>query len=465
METFYITAQGLYLLSFVIVLYFLSRPVDLLPVPRRFRKADEGGEEELPFIVLAYPVLREDAATMRSTLTSLGWLDYPRSRYRVIAIPNSDDHATIAALESFHNAFPFLEILKVPPTSDPSWEVVWNAWQDNPHAYWFHQGKTRASRDLPPKKTRQLIYLTYTLIDRMGTDWVLDYIDADSMPPPRHFRAAADGLKRYDVVQASNVAGNLLDSMAASWHAFDHMCWDGLVYHHMTAHGGHPFYVLGKGEFYRASDLEALGGFNPWLAIEDPEVGMRFWTHGRRLVVVDDPLVEEVPITLGRGFLQRYRWMLGFYQSLASPLRQMGMSLPRRMQARLNLGPVLSMPVNTVGLPTGLWALWTTFDGRPDFSLPVIVLSALNVSLYVAVLTTLYVNAWRRTRYVLDSPWKRVWYLLRVNPFSLFLYWSLWTIPIVVGLYWFVADLGKAWARTQKLDRDRWYALKGPGRD
>ncbi len=455
--TYYVIGQLFYFLSFIAIFYFLALPVDWVDPSR----AEEQSEEDAPFIVMAYPVLREDLSTMTSTLLALSWTEYPRSRYRVVAIPNSNDHKTIASLRELQRIFDFLEIMEVPPTSDPSWDVVWRAWNSNPNAYWFHQGTTRGDRDLPPKKTRQLIYLFYHLVDQIGTDWLLDYIDADSMPSRAHFRDAAAGIKYYDVLQATNVAGNLLDSMPASWHAFDHMCWDGLVYPHMSARGAHPFYVLGKGLFYRASDLTDFGGFNPWITIEDPEVGMRLWTNKRRLGVIADPLIEEVPRTLIRGIIQRNRWMCGFFQSLGRPLKEMGMSFWQRMRARLNILPVLSLPVNIVGLPTGVYALYLYFFRSGDFQFWIIALSSINIFLYFVVLAVTYVNAWRRTRFVLDNIWLRVWYMLRVNPISLFIYHTLWTLPIVIGFFMFLTNRGKEWMRTQKYDADHHFVQEG----
>lgn len=455
--TIYAIGQILYLLSFVVVFYFLTLPIDWVVASNDVQQP----EDSVPLIVMAYPVLREDIATMSSTMVSLGWLEYPRSRYRVIAIPNSDDVDTIAALRRLQSQFEFLEIMEVPPTSDPSWDGVWRDWAANPKAYWFHQGSTKGRRDLLPKKTRQLIYMFYRLVEQIGTDWVLDYIDADSMPPPNHFKTAAEGLRHYDVLQATNIAGNLLDSMPASLHAFDHMCWDGFLYPHMSAHGGHPYYVLGKGLFYRAADLSELGGFNPWVTIEDPEVGMRLWTNGRRLGVIFDPLIEEVPRTLINGIIQRNRWMCGFFQSLGTPLRSMGMPFWRRMQARLNILPVLSLPVNVVGLPSGGYVLYLWFLGSNPLSLWLVALSMLNIGFYCLLMSILYASTWRRTRFVLTERRLRIWYMVRINPISVFAYYVIWTIPIVLGFVMFLADLGKAWVRTQKHDADHRFAEEG----
>ena len=51
---------------------------------------------------------------MRTTMIALDELEYPKDRYRVIAIPNSSDRATVAALKNLQMEFPFLELLEVP---------------------------------------------------------------------------------------------------------------------------------------------------------------------------------------------------------------------------------------------------------------------------------------------------------------------------------------------------------------
>jgi glycosyltransferase XagB len=357
----FILSQIVYLMASAVDFYLYSLPVNRVDMSEAglLRSGDH------PYIVLFYPVLDELETTMRTTLTSLGALDYPRDRYRVVAIPNAGDTATVASLERLQREFPFLQLMPVPPTSDASWQVVWDAWNGSDKAYWWHRGPRANNRDLPPKKTRQLLYAFYTTVGQFAgrEDFLIDYIDADSCPPRDHLLAAAVGIRHYDVLQAQNIAGNLNHSMAASWHAFDHMAWDGLKYPHLSANGRQPYWVLGKGTFFRASDLVTLGGFHPWLTIEDPEVGMRFWVNGRRLGIIENPLIEEVPSTLMKGITQRKRWVAGFFQSLNSPLREMGMTRWQRFKAWLNFLPCLSLSVNVLGIPIGVWALWTWLDG------------------------------------------------------------------------------------------------------
>ena len=268
MSDAWLVAQCLYAFAFLVDFYIFSLPANMVDPKEKI----DIPESQYPYIVLYYPVLRELEATMRTTFTSLTDLQYPKDRYRVVAIPNANDLETVASLERLKTEFSFLQIVAVPPTTDPRWAVVWDAWERNPKAYWWHQGGRAKVKDLPPKKTRQLIYAFYNMVEELADsepDFVINYIDADSCPPPDHFLDAVRGLRRYDLLQAQNVAGNLNMSAAATFHAYDHMSWDGHKYPHLTGNGRQPFWVLGKGLFFKAKDLVALGGFHPWITIED----------------------------------------------------------------------------------------------------------------------------------------------------------------------------------------------------
>jgi cellulose synthase/poly-beta-1,6-N-acetylglucosamine synthase-like glycosyltransferase len=446
----YAVAQILYFIGFMVMLYFLTRPINWVP---KINKTMD--PEEMPLIIMAYPVLREDEDTMHTTMLALSRIDYPKDKYRVIAIPNSDDIITIESLKRLQSEFSFLEIMSVPPTTDASWDIVWQNWENNDKAYWFHKGKTRSVTALLPKKTRQLIYLLYNLGDNIGKDWVLSYIDADSLVPANHFKLAATGLKRYDVLQSTNVVGNLLDTWAVTFHALDHISWDNNLYPHMSANGKHPYYVLGKGLFYKADQLIEVGGFNPWITIEDPEVGMRLWTNGKRLGIIAEPLIEESPRTFIGGVVQRNRWICGFHQSLNSPLRDMGMKFWDRLKARLNYVPTALLLVNVIGLPTGAYALYRHIMGTGIFDLWLQILSVVNIVLVLIILLQLYITAWKRTGLVLKRLSQRIWYMVRINPVFLSLYYLMWSLPIINGFVMYLTDRGKVWARTQKFDADR----------
>lgn len=446
----YCAVQVAYSLTFTLDLYFFTRPVNWVD-PKEARALDP---KTYPHIVLFYPVLRELEATMRTTFLSLAQIEYPRESYSVVAIPNANDYQTVAALRRLQKEFAFLRIIEVPPTSHKSWQVVWAGWDRTSKAYWWHSGKHARDRNLPPKKTRQLIYAFYQVADRLSRshDFLVNYIDADSCPPSDHFLAAAAGMQHYDVLQAQNIAGNLNASLAASWHAFDHMAWDGMKYPHLSANGRHPYWVLGKGLFFRASDLIELGGFHPWITIEDPEVGMRFWTNGKRLGIIANPLIEEVPLTFQHGITQRKRWVAGFFQSLSAPLKAMGMARRDRFKAWLNFLPCLSLSLNTVGIPLGLWVSANFLMGNSVVPGWAVALSLANICVFTWSMISLYWRTWQRSALVLPRRRDRVWYLLRVNPVFIMIWWLLWLIPLWIGFRMYLRDEGLVWERTEKTD-------------
>ena len=187
--TLFAVAQVLYGLTFLVDLYLFSRPVNLAS------SATAPPDNETPPILLLYPVLHELEETMRTTFTALSRMDYPKDRWSVTAIPNADDHETIASLERLKREFDFLTIMETPPTSHASWDIVWKAWDQNPKAYWWNHGPRAQDRNLPPKKTRQLIYALYHALEAAphGEDVLIDYIEERhcvSWAPPQGFSMA-----------------------------------------------------------------------------------------------------------------------------------------------------------------------------------------------------------------------------------------------------------------------------------
>jgi hypothetical protein len=277
----------------------------------------------------------------------------------VIAIPNASDRPTVAALKKLQSEFAFLELLEVPATDDPSWQPVWDAWNANPKAYWWHHGANAHDRNLPPKKTRQLVYAFYTLMESNPEEGTLvSYTDADSCPPKDHFLAAAIGIRKYGALQSKNVAGNAGLTWASSFCAFDHMSWDGGKYEHLSGDPRQPYWMLGKGLFFRARDIYDLGSFHPWLTIEDPEIGLRLWKNGIKLGVIEGSLIEEVPTTFANAITQRKRWVAGFFQTLkfrGGPMDLMDFSFIEKTKAWLIFLPCALLAFNWLGLTMSVW--------------------------------------------------------------------------------------------------------------
>ena len=454
----YYFTQGIFSLSLAVDAYLFSRPVNRVDMSdKAFLKG--GSTRSFPPIVLFYPVLEELETVMRTTMIALREMDYPKDRYRIIAIPNSSDLVTIAALKRLQAEFPFLELMEVPPTDHHSWQPVWDAWNDNPNAYWWHGGSTAYNKNLPPKKTRQLVYAFYNWMKsnpQEGT--LLSYTDADSCPPKDHFLAAAIGSYQYQVMQAKNVAGNAGLTWPSTFCAFDHMAWDGAKYEHLSGDPRQPYWMLGKGLFFRAHDIYDLGGFHPWITIEDPEVGLRLWKNGRRLGIIEGSLVEESPTTFSNAILQRKRWVCGFFQILKfhkGPMDHMGFSFMEKVKAWAIFMPCLTMAFNFLGVPMLVWAAVTWFDGTSILPQWTIYWAIVNLSCYLFFMARQYRIVWIRTRLIMDSRWERVRYMLRINPVFLGLWWVFWAIPLWIGYGMYRNNLGLVWERTAKKDDNK----------
>jgi glycosyltransferase XagB len=142
---------------------------------------------------------------------------------------------------------------------------------------------------------------------------------------------------------------------------------------------------------------------------------MRFWAHGKRLGIIQNPLIEEVPSTIMHGITQRKRWVCGFFQSLSEPLTRLGLTPFEKFKAWLNFLPCLSLSLNSIGIPVGIWAAWTYYKGTSILPHWTIWLALVNLTAFAISMSCLYYRIWIRTALVLDSLGSRIWYMLRVK--------------------------------------------------
>jgi hypothetical protein len=115
----------------------------------------------------------------------------------------------------------------------------------------------------------------------------------------------------------------------------------------------------------------------------------------------------------------------------------------------------LSLWINAIGVPVGIWAVVEYFTHANVLPIWMVWFSLLNITLFVVALTLLYINTWRRTKLVLNRWIDRVWYMLRVNPVFAMIWWFLWIIPLAIGYRMYLLDEGLAWQRTEKIDANK----------
>ncbi len=131
------------------------------------------------------------------------------------------------------------------------------------------------------------------------------------------------------------------------------------------------------------------------------------------------------------------------------------MSPWQRFKCWLIFFPCLSLSLNIVGIPVGVWALWQYLAKTHVVPTWTVWLTLLNIALFAITLTLLYINAWKRTGLVCTRWQDRVWYMIRLNPISAIIWWILWIIPIFIGFRMYLLDEGLAWQRTEKIDANK----------
>jgi hypothetical protein len=74
------------------------------------------------------------------------------------------------------------------------------------------------------------------------------------------------------------------------------------------------------------------------------------------------------------------------------------------------------------------------------------------MAIYVVMMASQYWVTWKRTAIVLNRRRDRLWYLLRVNPFFIWIWWFIWLVPLWIGWTMYRRDHGLTWERTEKID-------------
>ena len=115
----------------------------------------------------------------------------------------------------------------------------------------------------------------------------------------------------------------------------------------------------------------------------------------------------------------------------------------------------MSLWINAVGFPTGVWAAWSFASGEDLLPVWVVALACLNLAAFALSFGALYVNTWKRTGLVLEKFWPRVGYMLRINPVFVAVWWVLWLIPLAIGFYMYLRDRGQVWERTEKINANQ----------
>lgn len=254
-----------------------------------------------PTYTILCPLYRE-ANVAPDLLAALARLDYPLHALDAKILVESDDEATLAALE---DAPPHIEIIIAPACA-------------------------------PRTKPKAL----NIGLARARGEFIVVY-DAEDRPHPRQLRTALaafeDGDERLACVQAPLA----IDNAEASWIAGQFAAEYAIQFREMLplfARLKLPLPLGGSSNHFRTDVLRAVGGWDPYNVTEDADLGYRLARDGWRVDVIGPPTWEEAPVTFAAWRRQRTRWIKGHLQTWLVLMRN-----PWRTARELGLRGFLAM--------------------------------------------------------------------------------------------------------------------------
>src|SRR5581483_11377695 len=285
----------------------------------------------LPAYTVLIPIFREKESVIVALVRSLEALEYPRDRLQGLLLLEADDRETLDAVQRTQRP-DWLEAVVLPPGG-------------------------------PRTKPRALCHG----LARARGEFVTVY-DAEDRPEPAQLLSAATTFMANPdcaCLQARLEYYNSRQNLLTRWFAIEYDAWIKFLLPGI-ARGGGPIPLAGTSNHFRASELRAAGGWDPYNVTEDADLGVRLARMGYHVDLLDSSTGEEANSRLRNWVGQRSRWIKGYMVTLLVHTRD-----PRRLRRELGarrtcvlLWALGGPPLLGLTLPIGLvllavWALAT----------------------------------------------------------------------------------------------------------
>ncbi|MBL4806122.1 MAG: glycosyltransferase [Rhodobacteraceae bacterium] len=282
-----------------------------------------------PKVTVLLPLFREDKV-LKSLLTSLNRITYPKELLEVKILLEEEDQITAKALAKCHL---------------PRWADIITIPKDT------LQTKPRAMNYALPFCKGEIIGI-YDAEDRPEPDQI-DKVVCHLMTAPTDVGSVQCYLDYYN--SSSNWMSRCFTIEYASWFR---------VIMRGLQKIGAPLPLGGTSVFVRRNVLEEVGAWDAHNVTEDADLGMRMARFGYRCEVVDSTTWEEANNHPIAWIKQRSRWLKGFAMTWATHMRN-------PLQLWRDLGPVGFFGFQAVLLGTVtayltapvFWVIWTGYMG------------------------------------------------------------------------------------------------------
>ncbi len=237
-------------------------------------------DELLPLYTVMVPAYHEPEV-IRLLLRAVGELEYPVDRLDVKILLEADDDDTIAAARDVVMG-EHVEVVLVPP-AEP---------RTKPKALNF--GLSLARGD------------------------IVTVYDAEDQPEPLQLRRAVVAFQRVPAevvcVQAKLGYHNVRQNLITRWFTLEYAMWFSLLLPGLVAYEA-PVPLGGTSNHFVRSELEALGGWDPFNVTEDADLGVRLSRRGKSTRILDSTTLEEANSDFVNWVKQRSRWYKGYLQT------------------------------------------------------------------------------------------------------------------------------------------------------
>ncbi|MES2279549.1 MAG: glycosyltransferase family 2 protein [Bacteroidota bacterium] len=359
-------------------------------------------DEDLPVYTIHLPVYKEDKL-IKKLIWNLQSLDYPREKLDIKLIIEEDDDKTLNAVRDLD--FPAIfEVIVVP----------------------FHMPKTKPKACNYGLHFSRGKYLTiYDAEDIPDTDQLKKVVALFSKLPPNYI-CVQSALNYFN--RGENFLTRMFTLEYSYW--FDYML-PGLDTLDI------PIPLGGTSNHFKMANLIELGAWDPFNVTEDADLGLRAYSKGYKVAIINSTTYEEANNDFFNWIRQRSRWIKGYMQTYLVHMRN-----PRKLLKKVGWRGFLGFnffigatPVTFLVYPLllSVFIAYVVFDLEgireifPDW---VLFMSIFN--LMVGNILMIYVN--------MMAVFKRRYYELILFAIANPIYWLMHSIAAYKGLWQLVVN-------------------------
>ncbi|WP_425364691.1 glycosyltransferase family 2 protein [Candidatus Tisiphia endosymbiont of Mystacides longicornis] len=252
-----------------------------------FKISDLYSNDSLPIYTILLPLYQE-SGKLKSIISCITNINYPKHKLDVKIIVEADDYLMIK--ESILYELPsYIHLIKVPFTLPRTKPKALN------YAMQYCKGK---------------YVVIYDAEDRPDTDQLLKAVIAfDSLP------------KEYVCLQAKLNFYNENENLLTKLFSIEYCLWFKYLLKGLSLMNL-PVTLGGTSNHFKVDALQKIGFWDAYNVTEDADLGIRLYSFGYKVHMIDSYTLEESPIDIINWINQRSRWIKGFIQTFLVFLAQ-----------------------------------------------------------------------------------------------------------------------------------------------